>query len=145
MGVLADSVLRADGKAIGVMPKTLVDSEIAHKGLSELHTVETMHQRKEKMASLADAFLALPGGAGTLEELFEQWTWNQLGIHSKPCGVLSVDGYFDPLAAMIENMVEADFLDEKFQRTISISSNIPELFKMMMATPRTRPKWMAQE
>ena len=145
MGVLADSVLRAGGKVIGVMPKSLVDREIAHKGLSELHAVDTMHQRKEKMASLADAFLALPGGAGTLEELFEQWTWNQLGIHSKPCGVLNVEGYFDPLAAMINNMTEAHFLGEKYKRTVSISSNIPELFKMMISTPRTSPKWMTPE
>src|SRR5579859_7096481 len=94
MGVLADAVISAGGHVSGVMTRALFDREIAHQGLSELRLVNTMHQRKEAMAGLADAFVALPGGVGTLEEIFEQWTWSQLGIHAKPCGFLNVDGYF---------------------------------------------------
>jgi uncharacterized protein (TIGR00730 family) len=110
VGVLADAVLGAGGTAICVMPRALVDLEIAHQGLSELRVVETMHERKELMASLSVGFIALPGGAGTLEEIFEQWTWSELGIHSKPCGLLNVNGYFDSLLSMIEHMVAEGFM-----------------------------------
>ena len=89
MGVLADEVLAAGGQVTGVMPRALVEREIAHRGVTDLRVVETMHERKELMADLADAFIALPGGAGTLEEIFEQWTWSQLGIHAKPCGFIN--------------------------------------------------------
>ena len=97
MGVLADAALNAGGAVIGVIPRSLVEREIQHTSLTELHTVATMHERKTRMAELADAFIALPGGAGTLEEIFEQWTWAQLGIHRKPCGFLNTNGFFDPL------------------------------------------------
>jgi hypothetical protein len=110
MGELADSALTAGGAVIGVMPRSLVEREIQHIGLTELHTVATMHERKTKMAELADGFIALPGGAGTLEEIFEQWTWAQLGIHQKPCGFLNTNGYFDPLRKMIEKMSGEGFL-----------------------------------
>jgi uncharacterized protein (TIGR00730 family) len=97
MGAVADAALAAGGRVVGVMPRALFEREIAHSGLSELRVVETMHERKQTMANLADGFLALPGGAGTLEEFFEQWTWAQLGIHAKPCGLLNVKDYFQPL------------------------------------------------
>ena len=95
MGAVADAALEAGGVVIGVMPRGLVEREIAHRGLTELHVVEDMHERKTKMAALADGFIALPGGAGTLEEIFEQWTWAQLGIHEKPCAFLNIKGYYD--------------------------------------------------
>jgi len=110
MGVVADSALSAGGRVIGVMPQALIDREIQHTGLTELHTVETMHARKLRMADLSDGFVALPGGAGTLEEIFEQWTWAQLGIHQKPCGFLNTDGYYDPMRAMIDRMATEGFL-----------------------------------
>jgi uncharacterized protein (TIGR00730 family) len=110
MGALADAALIEGGAVIGVMPQSLVEREIQHTGLTELHTVATMHERKTKMAELADGFIALPGGAGTLEEIFEQWTWAQLGIHHKPCGFLNTNGYFDPLRMMIEKMSGEGFL-----------------------------------
>jgi uncharacterized protein (TIGR00730 family) len=113
MGVLADAVLAVGGTAIGVIPKALVDRELAHQDLTELHVVASMHERKALMAELSDGFVALPGGAGTLDEMFEQWTWAQLGIHAKPCGFLNVAGYFDPLRAMVESMVAEGFLSRK--------------------------------
>lgn len=110
MGVLADAALNAGGRVIGVIPQSLLEREIQHTGLSELQVVSTMHERKTKMAELADGFIALPGGAGTLEEILEQWTWAQLGIHHKPCGFLNTNGYFDPLRQMIDQMTTEGFL-----------------------------------
>ncbi len=114
MGALADSALLAGGAVTGVMPQSLVDREIQHTGLTELHTVASMHDRKTKMADLSDGFIALPGGAGTLEEIFEQWTWAQLGIHQKPCGFLNTNGYFDPLRKMIERMASEGFMAQQY-------------------------------
>lgn len=110
MGALADAALTAGGAVIGVMPRSLVEREIQHTRLSELHIVATMHERKTKMAEVADGFIALPGGAGTFKEIFEQWTWAQLGIHHKPCGFLNTNGYFDPLRTMIDRMAGEGFL-----------------------------------
>lgn len=110
MGIVADAVLAAGGRAIGVIPEALMAREVGHTGLSELHVVPDMHQRKQKMAQGADAFVALPGGIGTLEELFEAWTWRHLGYHDQPIGLLNVDGYFDPLLSFVERMVSHDFL-----------------------------------
>lgn len=110
MGAVADAVLEAGGIAIGVIPRALVEREIGHRGLTQLHVVESMHERKTLMAVLADGFIALPGGAGTLEEIFEQWTWAQLGIHHKPCAFLNTNGYFDPIKAMVTSMVNEGFL-----------------------------------
>src|SRR5436309_2716652 len=106
MGVLADAVLGAGGRVTGVIPRALWDREVGHRALTELRVVETMHERKATMASLADAFVALPGGLGTLEEIFEVWTWGQLGIHAKPCGFLDVAGYYTPLLAFLDQAVE---------------------------------------
>jgi hypothetical protein len=110
MGVLADSALEAGAEVIGVIPRSMVDREVAHHGLTELRIVDTMHQRKAQMAETADAFLALPGGLGTLEELFETWTWAQLGMHDKAFGLVNVAGYFDPLIRMVERMVGEGFI-----------------------------------
>jgi uncharacterized protein (TIGR00730 family) len=110
MGALADEGLAAGADVVGVMPRTLVDREIAHRGLTELHVVETMHERKAMMAELADAFVALPGGLGTLEELFEIWTWGMLGIHAKPFGLLDVSGFYDSLASFLDHARDEGFI-----------------------------------
>jgi len=110
MGALADAALAAGGEVIGVIPQRLVDKEVAHLGLSDLRVVGSMHERKALMASLADAFVALPGGIGTLEELFEVWTWAQLGSHEKPCAVLDVAGYYRPLLRFVDHAVEEGFM-----------------------------------
>lgn len=101
MGAVADAALAAGGKVIGVMPQALIEREIAHTGLTEMHVTQGMHERKALMEQLSTGFVALPGGPGTLDEMIEQWTWGVLGIHTKPCGFLNVNGYFDPLRAMI--------------------------------------------
>jgi uncharacterized protein (TIGR00730 family) len=110
MGDLADAAVAAGAEVLGVIPQQLVDREIAHPGLTELHVVADMHERKARMAALADGFIALPGGAGTLEELFEVWTWGQLGLHTKPIGLLDVAGYYGRLRSLLEHMVVEEFL-----------------------------------
>jgi hypothetical protein len=120
MGVLADAVLGAGGQAIGVIPRALADKELAHRSLTQLHVVGSMHQRKAMMADLSDGFLALPGGLGTLEEFLEIVTWAQLGLHSKPCGVLNVRGFFNPLLAFLDRVVEEQFLDPEYRSMILI-------------------------
>lgn len=110
MGVLADAALAAGGRVVGVIPRALVDREIAHTGLTELHVVETMHERKARMTELSDAFIALPGGLGTLEELFEIWTWGMLGLHSKPYGLLDVDSYYAPLIRFLDHARDEGFV-----------------------------------
>jgi len=110
MGVIADAVLAGGGRVVGVIPEKLAERELAHQELTELIVLPTMHERKAKMASLADAFVALPGGLGTLDELFEIWTWAQLGFHDKPIGLLNVRGFFAPLLALTEQMVREGFV-----------------------------------
>jgi uncharacterized protein (TIGR00730 family) len=110
MGIVADAVLAGGGKAIGVIPRMLWDREVGHRQLTELHIVETMHERKAMMASLSDAFVALPGGLGTLEEIFEIWTWAQLGIHRKPLGFLDANGFYAPLLSFLDRAVDAGFV-----------------------------------
>lgn len=112
MGVLADEVLKRNGKAIGVIPQFLIDKEVGHTGLTEMVVTENMHQRKQKMADLSDGFIILPGGFGTLEEFFEVLTWLQLGLHAKPIGVLNVGGFYDPLFAQMDMMVQHRFLKQ---------------------------------
>lgn len=114
MGAVADSVLNEGGYVIGVMPSFLDNREIAHKNLSELIIVDSMHERKAKMAELADGFIALPGGPGTMEEFFEVFTWGQLGLHKKPCGLLNIDNYFDLLINFFRQMNKQEFLQEKY-------------------------------
>ena len=141
MGAVADAVIAAGGLAEGVMPRALVEREIAHTGLSELHVVETMHQRKTMMADLADAFIALPGGAGTLEEFFEQWTWALLGIHRKPCGLLNIADYFDPLIAMMNNIVAEGFIAERYVEMLVIEREIEPMLKRFANYTPPPQKW----
>jgi len=110
MGVLANATLEAGGEVIGIIPQRLVEKEIAHRGLSDLRVVGSMHERKALMAELSDGFVALPGGIGTLEELFEVWTWAQLGSHGKPCAVLNVEGYYDRMLAFLDHIVDEGFM-----------------------------------
>ena len=112
MGVVADATLRAGGRVVGVIPTALVQREWAHRDCTELHVVDTMHERKRLMAERADAFLALPGGIGTLEELFEVWTWRQLGYHDKPVGLLNIEGYYDALLAFLATSVRQGFMNQ---------------------------------
>ena len=143
MGAVADGALAAGGRVIGVMPRSLVEREIAHAGLSELHVVETMHERKTRMANLADGFLALPGGAGTLDEFFEQWTWAQLGIHAKPCGLLNVKDYFQPLILMIERIVAEGFIAESYSKMLVIEASIEPILRRFSTYSPPVQKWYA--
>ncbi|MDA3934412.1 MAG: TIGR00730 family Rossman fold protein [Gammaproteobacteria bacterium] len=127
MGTLANSVLQAGGRAIGVIPKALATREIAHHGLSELIVVSSMHERKAKMASLSGGFIALPGGLGTAEELFEILTWAQLGLHHNPCGIINVDGYYDHLISYIDHAVEQRFVKLIHRQMLLSASAADEL------------------
>lgn len=141
MGELADSTLTAGGKVIGVIPRSLVEREVAHSGLTELHIVETMHERKAMMASLADAFIALPGGLGTLEEIFEVWTWGQLGMHAKPCGFLDVGGFYSALFAFLDHAVGAGFILPDNRALAVVDDDLESLLRRMAAytaPPRER-------
>jgi uncharacterized protein (TIGR00730 family) len=120
MGEIADAVLAAGGEAIGVIPRSLLDREIAHAGLTELHVVETMHERKALMAAHSDAFVVLPGGAGTLDEFFEALTWRQLGLHSKPLALLDVERFFDPLLALLDHFVAEGFVRAEFRALLIV-------------------------
>ncbi|OES43397.1 TIGR00730 family Rossman fold protein [Domibacillus iocasae] len=125
MGTVADAVLQNGGEAIGVIPTLLEEREIAHTQLTELHIVRSMHERKAKMAELADAFIVLPGGAGTMEEFFEVFTWAQIGLHQKPIGLLNVARYFDPLVSFFDHMTDERFLPEQY-RTMLLVDKSPE-------------------
>ena len=143
MGVLADTMLGAGGEAIGVMPQALIDREIGHPGLTELQVVDSMHERKALMAELSDAFVAVPGGIGTLEELIEVYTWSQLGIHSKACGVLNVRGYYDHLAAFLDHAVDEAFLRPQHRAVLSMAADPAELLDRLAAfEPPTIEKWL---
>jgi uncharacterized protein (TIGR00730 family) len=131
MGAVADGCLQEGGKVIGVLPTFLGSKEIAHDGLTELIMVESMHERKTKMNELCDGVIALPGGFGTMEELFEMLTWAQLGLHGKPIGLLNVDGFYDHLVAMIESMVDNGLLKEINQSMLLVSDSIDKLLDQM--------------
>ena len=131
MGVLADAVLAEGGEVIGVIPQMLVDRELAHRGVTELRTVSTMHERKALMAELSGAFLALPGGLGTFEELCEALTWSQLGIHAKPCGALNVCGYFDHLSALLDHAVGERFLTADNRGLLITAGSATELLDQL--------------
>lgn len=133
MGEVADSALKHGASAYGVMPKSLADKEIAHEGLTELHITSSMHDRKELMADLADGFIALPGGLGTLEELFEIWTWAQLGFHNKPVAVLNVDGFYDPLIQFLAGTVAAGFVRPAHHDLLIVESEPQLLIDRMIA------------
>lgn len=141
MGAVADAAIAAGGEVVGVMPRALAEREIAHAGLSELHVVESMHQRKTMMADLADGFITLPGGAGTLEEFFEQWTWAQLGIHGKPCGLLNVSGYFTPLVAMLEKIVTEGFVAARYVEMLVVESSVEQMLRRFASYTPPPKKW----
>jgi len=143
MGAIADAVLNAGGEAIGVIPEHLMTREIGHKQLTKLHIVGSMHERKALMADLSDAFIALPGGFGTLEEFFEVVTWSQLGLHLKPCGIINVLEYFTPLLSMLDHAVEERFLKPQ-NRALILARNTPS--ELLQALEEWRPvhveKWL---
>jgi uncharacterized protein (TIGR00730 family) len=141
MGAVADAALAAGGQVVGVMPADLVSQEIAHTGLSELKVVNSMHERKWAMAELADGFLCLPGGPGTLEEIFEQWTWALLGFHSKPCGFVNVEGYYEPLRATVANMVANGFLKAPYGDMLIWAADTEEALRRFEAYVPPPPKW----
>lgn len=129
MGIVADAVLEHGGSVIGVLPQFLQNREIAHTGLTELIMVDSMHERKSKMAELADGFIALPGGPGTLEEYFEIFTWGQLGLHQKPCGLLNINQYFDPLVSMFDTMERNHFMQSKYRAMVITDSTAEGILK----------------
>lgn len=131
MGALADAALAAGGEVIGVIPQRLVDKEVAHRGLADLRVVDSMHQRKALMAELADGFVALPGGIGTLEELFEVWTWAQLGGHDKPCALMNVAGYFDRLLGFLDHAVEEGFLRPVHRNMVVVADEPQRLLALL--------------
>ena len=139
MGALADAALAGGGQVIGVIPQSLVDLEIAHRNLSELHIVHSMHERKAEMTRRADAFLVLPGAWGTLDELCEAMTWAQLGIHHKPCGLWNVDGYFDLLLRFLHHAMDESFLKAEDRELLLVSSDLKDLLaKMIKYSPAMR-------
>lgn len=145
MGVIADEVLAAGGRAIGVIPELLVEKEVGHKGLTELHVVSDMHERKRMMADLSDAFVALPGGAGTLEELFEVFTWAQLGYHNKAVGLFDIGGYYAPLVGMLEHTVREGFMQQAYLDILQIDADALALLeKLRRYHPPGRDKWATQ-
>jgi uncharacterized protein (TIGR00730 family) len=144
MGALADAALAAGGEVLGVIPQSLVDRELAHGAVTELHVVGSLHERKARMAELADAFVALPGGFGTLDELLEQLTWSQLGVHDKPVGLLDVDGYWRPLVALARHAADEGFVREVDLAAIAVADDAPGLLdrlERLTREPRRRPKW----
>jgi hypothetical protein len=147
MGVLADTAMAAGGEVIGVMPQMLVDREIGHTAITELRVVDSMHERKALMADLSDAFVALPGGAGTLEELFEVYTWSQLGLHDKPCALLDVDDYYAGLAAFLDHAVRERFLREEHRAALMVEQDPRTLIdRLREFEPRAvTPKWIDRE
>ncbi|MES2363860.1 MAG: TIGR00730 family Rossman fold protein [Pseudomonadota bacterium] len=139
MGILADATLAAGGRVVGVIPKALVEKEWAHNGCTELHIVETMHERKRIMAEHADAFLALPGGIGTLEEFFEAWTWRQLGYHDKPVGLLNMAGYYDNLLAFLNSSVKDGFMNAWLMDLIRTGSEAEPLLEALVQAAGMSP------
>lgn len=145
MGALADAALVAGGKVIGVIPEQLVAREVAHRGLTTLHCVGSMHERKLKMAELADAFVALPGGVGTLEEIFEVFTWTQLGVHSKPCAFLNVEQYYTPLFQFLEHMADQRFIKREHLASLLRVEDGRELLRQLgRYTPVRVGQWMSR-
>jgi uncharacterized protein (TIGR00730 family) len=146
MGVLADAVLKAGGEAVGVIPENLMAREVGHNGLTKLHVVHSMHERKALMADLSDAFIALPGGFGTLEEFCEVLTWAQLGLHAKPCGILNVLGYYSPLLAMFDHAVKERFLKQENRRLVVARESATELLRALEQwRPALVEKWLDRE
>ena len=145
MGAIADAVLEAGGEAVGVIPKSLAVKEVAHDRLTKLHVVTSMHERKAMMADLADGFIALPGGWGTLEEIFEMLTWAQLGFHDKPCGLLNTEAYYDGLIGFLENSFEQQFVNELYRPMLMTAQEPVALLDQFSVyrAPKVR-KWMGE-
>src|SRR6185436_15319620 len=143
MGAIADAALQAGGEVTGVIPEHLVAREVAHQGLNELRIVKSMHERKALMAELSDAFVAMPGGLGTLEEFFEVWTWGQLGLHRKPYALLNVNGFYDPLVEFIDQLVEQKFVKPEHRQMLIVESDVAML-PVRLSSHRTPPvdKWI---
>lgn len=138
MGAVADAAMSAGARATGVMPESMLEEELAHQELDDLRIVDSMHERKATMADLSDAFVALPGGLGTLEELFETWTWAQLGYHRKPCSVLNIDSYWSPLLEMVDHAVDSGFVDEIYRQMLVVGQKPDDLLDRLEAyTPPT--------
>ena len=143
MGVVADAALEGGGRVIGVIPQSLVDREVAHPALSDLRVVDSMHERKAVMAELSDAFVALPGGVGTLEELFEVYTWNQLGLHAKPLGLFNVRGYFDGLARFLDHATAERFVTPQHRAMLLVSEDLGDLLDGLAGWEApAQPKWI---
>lgn len=143
MGVVADAALKAGGEVIGVMPKALVEREISHESLTKLHVVGSMHERKALMSELSEGFIALPGGNGTLEEFFEVLTWAQLGVHWKPCGLLNVSGYYDPLLHVFDQMVDQGFLSKEHRSMVLVENDSDDMLDALSGyRPPTTIKWI---
>ena len=146
MGIVADAVLAAGGEVVGVIPEQLVNWEVAHKGVTRLEVVANMHERKKRMFDLSDAFVALPGGFGTLDEMFEMLTWRQLGIGDKPCAFLDVEGFYTPLMGMIDRMVEERFLHPEQRNDLWHGDDLDAMVAWMRAyTPAQTDKWMDEK
>jgi uncharacterized protein (TIGR00730 family) len=143
MGVVADAALAAGGEVIGVIPQHLVDDEVAHAGLPRLEVVSSMHERKARMAELSDAFVALPGAAGTLEELFEAWTWGMLGLHAKPTALFDVDGFWQPLLAQLRRMVDDGYLDARRLDALGVVHSVDDLLAFLESYEHPARKWTA--
>lgn len=146
MGVIANAVLEAGGEVIGVIPHSLASREIEHRGLTQLHVVDSMHTRKAMMAELADAFIAMPGGVGTFEEFFEAVTWTQLGLHRKPCGLLNVAEFYSPLAAFIDQAVSEGFIKPIHRASIIVDDNAERLLNTLATVKLPDvPKWIQKD
>ncbi|MGF7125062.1 TIGR00730 family Rossman fold protein [Rhodococcus sp. TAF43] len=141
MGAVADAVVAGGGEAIGVIPRHLADKEIAHPRLTSLEVVESMHARKQRMAALADAFVVLPGGAGTLDEFFEIWTWQQLGLHTKPVFLLDTGGFWQPLVALIDHLVDTGFVGAHQRDALQIAGDLDAVRAAMTGWAPPVPKW----
>ncbi|GBQ33274.1 lysine decarboxylase [Acetobacter fabarum DSM 19596] len=146
MGAVANAVLAGGGQVTGVIPQALVAREVAHNGLEDLRIVGSMHERKALMADMSDAFIALPGGIGTLEELFEVWTWTQLGNHAKPCGVLNVNGFYSTLGTFLDHVVAEGFLKPAHRAILQVGQTPEDLLdRLAQWHPPQETKWIAQD
>lgn len=141
MGSVADGALAAGGRVIGVIPRALVDRELAHRGLTDIRVTDSMHERKAVMADLADAFVALPGGAGTLDELFEAWTWTMLGVHAKPCAILDVANYHAGLLTHIRHMGDTGFIDARYLDSLVVETEPDRLLDRLVTWLPPAAKW----
>lgn len=147
MGALAEGALQNGGRVVGIIPHFLRTKEIAHENLTEMLLVDTMHERKLKMHEMSEGIIAMPGGWGTMEELFEMMTWAQLGLHQKPIGILNINGFYEPFMALLNNMVTEGFVKEDFMKMIIVSQDIFELLELMWNYEPTMdvPKWISKQ